>query len=50
MFRFDSGVGEEAMSRWIRSGATHHNALAPGCLDVEVPALAAALRIRQQRV
>ena len=50
MFRFDSGPGEDAISRWIGSGATHHNALAPGRLDVEIPALAAALGIRHHRV
>ncbi len=50
MFRFDSGPGGEALARWIGSGATHHNALAPGRLDVEIPALAGALGIRQQRV
>jgi L-arabinose isomerase len=50
MFRFDSGAVGDATSRWIGSGATHHNALAPGRLDVEVPALATALRIRAVRV
>jgi L-arabinose isomerase len=50
MFRFDSGPGDEAIARWISSGATHHNALAPGRLDVEVPALAAALAIDHVRV
>jgi hypothetical protein len=30
MFRFDSGDVAEATSRWIASGATHHNALRPG--------------------
>ena len=50
MFRFDSGPGEEAISRWISSGATHHNALAPGRLDHEVPILAAALGIQHVRV
>lgn len=50
MFRFDSGQGEDAISRWIRSGATHHNAMAPGRLDLEVPVLAAALGIDHQRV
>lgn len=50
MFRFDSGPGDEAISRWISSGATHHNALAPGRLDVEVPVLAAALGIDHVRV
>jgi L-arabinose isomerase len=49
MFRFDSGAGPDALSRWIVSGATHHNALAPGRLDVEVPALASALGIRTVR-
>ncbi len=50
MFRFDSGPSADAISRWIMSGATHHNALAPGRLDVEVPALAGALGIRHVRV
>ena len=50
MFRFDSGSSREAISRWIASGATHHNALAPGRLDVEVPVIAGALGIRHQRV
>lgn len=50
MFRFDSGPGDEAISRWISSGATHHNALAPGRLDLEVPILAAALGIDHVRV
>ncbi len=50
MFRFDSGPGGDALSRWIISGATHHNALAPGRLDLEVPALAATLGIREVRV
>lgn len=50
MFRFDSGPGDEALTRWIGSGATHHNALAPGRLDVEVPALAAALGIQAVKV
>jgi L-arabinose isomerase len=50
MFRFDSGPGPEALARWIISGATHHNALAPGRLDIEVPAAAQALGIRHARV
>jgi L-arabinose isomerase len=50
MFRFDSGPGSEALARWIVSGATHHNALAPGRLDVEVPALASALGVRAVKV
>ena len=50
MFRFDSGPSGEAISRWIMSGATHHNALAPGHLDIEVPALAEALGIRHARI
>ncbi|HYM82649.1 MAG TPA: hypothetical protein VEY67_00680 [Candidatus Dormibacteraeota bacterium] len=50
MFRFDSGAAVDAASRWIASGATHHNALAPGRLDLEVPALAASLGIRAVRV
>jgi L-fucose isomerase-like protein len=50
MFRFDSGTAEEAGARWIASGATHHNALAPGRLDVEIPVLADALGIEAIRV
>ncbi|HYM68641.1 MAG TPA: hypothetical protein VEZ44_03525 [bacterium] len=50
MFRFDSGPSTEAGVRWIASGATHHNALAPGRLDVEVPVLAAALGIEHVRI
>ena len=47
MFRFDSGTSSAAGERWIASGATHHNALARGGLDVEVPVLARALGIRE---
>ncbi len=50
MFRFDSAPADEGISGWIASGASHHNALAPGRLDVEVPALASALSIRAVRV
>jgi L-arabinose isomerase len=50
MFRFDSGSAFEAGARWIASGATHHNAVARGRLDVEVPVLARALGIEEVRV
>lgn len=50
MFRFDSGSAFEAGARWIASGATHHNALALGRLDVEIPVLARALGIDEVRV
>jgi L-arabinose isomerase len=50
MFRFDSGAAYEAGARWIASGATHHNALAGGRLDVEMPVLARALGIEEVRV
>ena len=50
MFRFDSGPAYEAGARWIASGATHHNALALGRLDVEIPVLARALGIEEERV
>lgn len=50
MFRFDSGPASTVISAWIASGANHHNALARGRLDVEVPALAAALGVRAVRV
>ena len=50
MFRFDSGSSYEAGARWISSGATHHNALARGRLDLELPVLARALGIEEERV
>jgi L-arabinose isomerase len=50
MFRFDSGSAFEAGARWIASGATHHNALAGGRLDVEIPVLVRALGIEEERV
>ena len=50
MFRFDSGPSSDAISRWIMSGATHHNALAPGRLDIEMPVLADALGVRATRI
>ena len=50
MFRFDSGPSGDAISRWIGSGATHHNALAPGDLELEIPVLASALGVRLVRV
>ncbi len=50
MFRFDSGTAFDAGARWIGSGATHHNALAYGRLDVEIPVLARALGIEEERV
>jgi L-arabinose isomerase len=50
MFRFDSGTAFDAGARWIASGATHHNALARGRLDVEIPVLARALGIDEVRV
>ena len=50
MFRFDSGPAVEAIDGWIASGATHHNALAPGRLDVEIPALASALSMHSVRI
>lgn len=50
MFRFDSGSAFEVGARWIASGATHHNALARGRLDMEIPVLARALGIEEERV
>jgi L-arabinose isomerase len=50
MFRFDSGSSFEAGARWIASGASHHNALAVGRLDLEIPTLARALEIEEVRV
>lgn len=50
MFRFDSADAMDAATRWITSGATHHGALAPGRLDVEIPVVAEALGMRAVRV
>jgi L-arabinose isomerase len=50
MFRFDSGDAYEAGARWIASGATHHNALAAGRLDVEIPVVARALGLEEIRI
>ncbi len=50
MFRFDSGSAFEAGTGWIASGATHHNALAYGRLDVEIPVVARALGIEECRI
>jgi len=50
MFRFDAAPSGEASERWIGSGATHHNALAPGRLDLEMPVAAAALGVEHVRV
>jgi hypothetical protein len=50
MFRFDSGRSVEAGARWIASGATHHNALAPGRLELEIPVIAGLLGIEAVRV
>ncbi len=50
MFRFDSGDAVRAADAWISSGATHHNALAPGRLDLELEVVARALGIRSVRV
>lgn len=50
MFRFDSDDAVRAADRWIASGATHHNALAPGRLDVELEVAARVLGVRSVRV
>jgi L-arabinose isomerase len=50
MFRFDAGPSAESGARWIESGATHHNALAAGRLDVEIPALTRALGVESVRI
>lgn len=50
MLRLDSGDATDAISRWISSGATHHNALAPGRLDVELEVLCDVLGVRSVRV
>lgn len=50
MLRMDSGDATDVVSRWISSGATHHNALAPGRLDVELGVLCDVLGVRSVRV
>lgn len=50
MFRFDSGSATDSGAAWIASGATHHNALAKGRLDLEIPVVAGILGIEQVRV
>jgi L-arabinose isomerase len=50
MFRFDSGSAIDAGARWIAAGATHHNALAAGRLEDEVPTLGRALGLDLVRV
>ncbi len=46
MFRYDSGPATEAADRWIASGATHHSALVPGRIGLELEVAARALGIR----
>jgi len=50
MLRMDSGDATDVASRWISSGATHHNALTPGRLDVELEVLCDVLNILRVRV
>jgi L-arabinose isomerase len=50
MFRFDTGPSNQVATSWIESGATHHNALALGRLDDEIPVLARALGVEAVRV
>lgn len=50
MFRFDTLDVLKATTSWIGSGATHHNALGPGRLDLEMPEIANALGVRCVRV
>ncbi len=50
MFRFDTGPSNQVATSWIESGATHHNALALGRLDVEIPVFARALGVEAVRV
>ncbi len=49
MFRFDSGPATDASETWILSGATHHSALAPGRLDLELPLVAHLLGLDARR-
>jgi L-fucose isomerase-like protein len=50
LFRPDDADPLEAVSALIASGTTHHPVLVPGHLDVEVPALAAALGLQAVRI
>jgi L-arabinose isomerase len=49
-FRSDGGEPGDGASRWIESGATHHNVLVPDHLDLEIPLLAEALGIEELEV
>lgn len=50
MLRFAGDDARAALDRWLASGATHHNALVPGHLDVELPLAAGALGVESHRV
>lgn len=50
MFQFDTGPSNQVATSWIESGATHHNALALGRLDDEIPVVAGALGVEAVRV
>lgn len=50
MFRFSTSDAAGALDAWLASGATHHNALVPGHLDLEVPLAAGTLGIESHRI
>ena len=50
MFRFSSPSRAGTLDRWIASGATHHNAMTPGHLAIELPIVAAALGIESHQI
>jgi L-arabinose isomerase len=50
MFRFSSADASSALDAWLGSGATHHNALVPGHLDLELPLVADALGIESREI
>jgi L-arabinose isomerase len=49
-WRFGSGELEDCVTRWIAAGPSHHHALVPGHLDVEVPVVARAAAMDSVRV
>lgn len=49
-WRFDSGDLEDCVTRWIAAGPSHHHALVPGHLDVEMPVVARAAAMDSVRV
>lgn len=50
MFRFDAPDADDAARRWIAAGPSHHHALVPSTLDLEIPLVARAAGAEEVRV